>query len=96
MMIDDPSGQYLLQAVRRRPPVSSTPVGFPTKRMRMIVEMQTILRGAGFTDRLTIMFKDIVVADVSPPRVGIVVNVVDAEPVVDPTRTGGISDLASK
>ncbi len=96
MMIDYPAGQYLLQTVGRRPPVSGAAVGFAAKRMWMIVEMQSILRRAGLSDQPPVMLKDIVISNVSAPRIRIVVDVINAEPVVDPTRPGGIADLRAK
>src|ERR1700723_702221 len=39
MMINDPATYYLVQTVRRRPPVSGAAVSFSAERMRVIVEM---------------------------------------------------------
>src|SRR5271166_2847281 len=85
MMIDNPARQYLMQAVGRRPPVSGAALGFPAEGMVMIVEMQSILRRAGLKNQPTVMFKNIVISNVPAPRIRIVIDVIYAEPIVDPT-----------
>ena len=96
MMINNAARNDLVKAIGRRPPMRGTAVGFASKGMGMIMKMQTILRGPCFTNPRGVVLENVVISDVSAPRIQIVIDVIDAKPVVNPSLTCRIGKLSAK
>ncbi len=74
----------------------SATVRFSAERMRMVMKMKTVTRGRVLFDHPAIVVKDIVITNIAPTRVYIVVDVIDAKPVVDPSFARGVRNLSAK
>ena len=86
--IDDSTADDLVEAVRRGPPMGRTAMGLSPKGVGMEMKVQSILARVGPLQGLAIMIEHVVKADVSPSWIDLVVNVVHAEPVINPTSVG--------
>jgi hypothetical protein len=83
--IDDSAAQYLMEMVAVSPPVSCAVVRLSPGGMGMEVKVQAVLLAVSTLESPAVVVEDFVVSDRSTARVRFVLNVVDAEPVVQPS-----------
>ncbi len=65
--------------------MGGTTMGLAPKGMRMVMEVHPIPIRFVLGKDLPVVVKDIVKADVAAPRIDLIIHMVDAEPVVDPS-----------
>src|ERR1700733_4161403 len=96
LMVDNPTRDNLVKTIRICPPMCRATVSFPAKRMWVIVEMQAVLSRSCVSCHSTIMFKNPMISDISSSRIYIVIDMVDAKPVVNPTASCGVAHFRAE
>ena len=66
-------------------------MGFAAEIVRVIVKMHPILARTGLAENTAVVVVDIMVADIPTPGIGVVIDMIDTKPVVNPPGPEGIA-----